>query len=87
MRTLEQIFQRCRVISKRASRWEYMQAETPWPSKGYPSSDTHLSFADPVLYELLVPERRRQQAEIGRAIDRVCELIERVRDDPMRMDA
>jgi hypothetical protein len=87
MRTLEQIIQRCRVISTPGRTRETMQAEMPWPRKGYPSSDSHLWLADPGLHELLVPERRRQQAEIRKAIDRVCELVEHVRDDPMRMDA
>lgn len=31
---------------------------------------------DPVLYELLEPERRRQQTQMLKAIDRVCELVE-----------
>ena len=45
----------------------------------YPASAGHVFLTDPVLYELLAPERRRQQVEMIKAIDRVCEVIERER--------
>jgi hypothetical protein len=77
-------------------RWRESQMSTftreemtvdPGPRKGYPSSGGHVCLADPRLYELLAPERRRQQAEMIKAIDRVCEVIERERGRSMRMDA
>jgi hypothetical protein len=48
-----------------------------WPLEKYPHSSHHLPFVDPVLYELLGPERRRLRGQIIQAIDRVCEVIER----------
>ena len=36
---------------------------------------TSLSYVDPLLDDLVAPERQRQKREIVRSIDRVCELI------------
>lgn len=38
--------------------------------------------ADPDLEPLVAPERKRQLAEMAKAIDRVCEFIESARSDP-----
>lgn len=42
--------------------------------------------ADPVLYELLSPERTRQYEEMRNAIDRVCEVIESQRELTARQE-
>ncbi len=39
----------------------------------------HFLTADPVLNDLLAPERRRQYGEMMKAIDRVCKVIDRER--------
>ena len=39
----------------------------------------HFLSTDPVLNEVLAPERRRQYGKMMRAIDRVCKVIERER--------
>ena len=38
-------------------------------------TNIHAYSADPVIYELLSPERARQYGEMNQAINRVCELI------------
>jgi len=38
-----------------------------------------LGTADPGLYEIFAPERRRQHGEMRNTIDRMCELVERQR--------
>jgi hypothetical protein len=40
----------------------------------------HMHFADPVLYELMTPERDRQYALMLAAMDRVCDLIVSIRE-------
>ena len=49
------------------------------PLPKYPHSDRYIHCADAVVYERLAPERRRQHDEIIKAIDRVCEIIQRAR--------
>ena len=45
----------------------------------YPYIWVHFLGSDPVLHELLAPERRRQYGEMRKAIDRVCKVIDRER--------
>jgi hypothetical protein len=71
---LDKIFERCREIRKSGHEWPEMRRI--WPPQRYPSAAHHAPFVDRVLAELLAPERSRQQAEIIKAIDRFCELIE-----------
>jgi hypothetical protein len=58
---LEKIAARCRTMKDSAFKKERM-----WIDHGP---------VDPVLYELLAPEQRRQRGEIIRAVDRICEFI------------
>lgn len=76
--TLEMIFHRWRESQKPGFRREETTID-PGARRGYPASAGHVFLTDPVLYELLAPERRRQQVEMIKAIDRVCEVIERER--------
>jgi len=73
--TLDRIVDRCRQMEEPNFKPEWIGKRME-SDKKYPHSATHLAFVDPVLYELLAPERRRQQAEIIHAIDRVCDVIE-----------
>lgn len=59
--TLEKLAARCRTMNDPAFNRERM-----WIDHGP---------VDPVLYELLVPEQRRQRGEIIKAVDRVCKVI------------
>jgi len=77
--TLETIASRCRYLREPGNEREYMQWESR-PYKGYRSSEDYRESADRVLYELLAPERRRQQKEMLAAIDRVCAIIETQRN-------
>ena len=75
-RTVEKIQARCRQVRDRPlcdgmTRREAVQLEN---LRKHP--DLERVIVDPVLYELLEPERRRQQTEMLQAIDRVCELVE-----------
>ena len=38
-----------------------------------------MMFVDAVLYRLTDPERQRRRAEIVKAVDRVCEVIEKAK--------
>jgi hypothetical protein len=42
-------------------------------------SEVNMMFVDAVLYRLTDPERQRQRAEIVKAVDRVCEIIEKAK--------
>jgi len=48
-------------------------------ARDYPESASYAYMIDPVLFELLFPERQRQYRQIVLAIDRVCEIIENER--------
>jgi hypothetical protein len=43
-------------------------------------------FADPVLLELLAPERSRQYGEMTKAINRVCELVDGQRQSSLPLE-
>jgi hypothetical protein len=58
----------------------------PWYVEGFHVSNPELLFADPVLYELLGPERTRQYGEMIKAMDRVCEVIERQKERSTQQD-
>lgn len=73
--TLEAILSRCRYLRKPGARREYLQTGYKF-DKEYPCWDLYGDCQDPVLFELLAPERRRQQKEMLAAIDRVCTIIE-----------
>jgi hypothetical protein len=77
LNTLRKILGRCREIHTSGSPEDTVRGESH--PKNYPSESHHVGLTDPVLYELLLPERRRQQRQMMRAIERVCELVERQR--------
>jgi len=77
--TLEAIFSRCRYLRQPGAKREYMPRRLNM-DKEFPSNDLYWDFQDPVLFELLAPERRRQQKAMLAAIDRVCSLIESQRN-------
>ena len=60
--TLEKINARCREMEDPTNPDAQLHART-------------IGYTDPLLDELVVPERRRQQRGIVQAIDRVCEVI------------
>jgi len=72
---LERILDRCREMLRSSFKREETRI-TQWPLENYPHSGHHAGLVDPVLDELLAPERRRQRVLIIQAIDRVCEVIE-----------
>ena len=77
-RTEEKIQERCRQVRDRPlcdgmTRREAVQLEK---LRKHPDIAECGVQVDPVLYELLEPERRRQQTQMLKAIDRVCELVE-----------
>ena len=53
-------------------------------AKSYPYIWVHFLSSDPVLHELLAPERRRQYGKMMKAIDRVCKVIDRERERAIR---
>jgi len=59
---LEKIVARCRAMRNPAFKCEPM-----WVDRGR---------VDPILHELLAPEKRRQRNEIVRALDRVCDIVD-----------
>lgn len=60
---LQKIFARCRAMRE--------PGLDPWSQY----VDTRHGKVDPVLRDLLTPEQKRQQNEMVRAMDRVCDLI------------
>jgi len=78
---LQHIFERYRE-SRRPGFWQ-AEAERRKVDKDrfkpYPSAAWFEYCLDPVLHELLLAERKRQQEEILEAIDRVCDVIQRSR--------
>ncbi len=75
---LEKIFDRCRKMREPGFSLELTKVEEAF-FKSHPYSAGHLMGADPILHELLAPEQRRQQTEIVKAIDRICEVIRKHR--------
>jgi hypothetical protein len=76
-RTVEKIFERCRQF--RDPNFERMTIKNLSIEdlfKTHPDLAQHTVFVDPVLCELVEPERRRQRTEMLKAIDRVCEVVE-----------
>jgi hypothetical protein len=61
--TLDGIFARCRELRE--------------PGSGHPFLDALSEYGpiDPLLHNLLVPEQKRQQREMVKAMDRVCDLV------------
>jgi hypothetical protein len=53
----------------------------------YASAAGHLAFVDPILHELLLPARNRQQREMIEAIDRVCDLFQGLRNQTISRNA
>lgn len=76
---LEQILARSRAMREPTFQREDMGKDMAALKKAYPYIWTHFLSADPVLNDLLAPERRRQYEEMGKAIDRVCKVIDRER--------
>ena len=71
---LDRIDDRCRRMQEPDFKSEET-GRTLWPLKEFPHSDHHVDCVDPVLYELLAPERRRLRGQIIQAIDRACDVI------------
>jgi hypothetical protein len=59
---LEEIAARCRVMRNPGFKGQRIWVDQMWS-------------VDPILHQLLAPERRRQLNAIVKAIDRVCEII------------
>jgi hypothetical protein len=80
--TLKRIFERCQEMRKRGYR-EARLARMAKAEKRAESCSTdkekwdahERAWADPILYELMEPERLRQEAQMLNAIDRVCMFI------------
>jgi hypothetical protein len=90
--TLSRIFERHRESRQLGflaeERWTAEKSRfdvNPW--KGYPSAADHEFLVDPVLHELLLPERNRQQREMIEAIHGVCDIIQRSRNRGTPRDA
>ena len=69
--TLDKIFLRCEVMRQMKPKWTHVELKAP----------RNLVFVDPVLYELLTPERLRQAGEMVKAMDRVCAVIGNARNN------
>jgi hypothetical protein len=67
--TMEKIRQRCRALSEGLSRRECLSVQDFRPSQ-----DANLFFVDNPLYQLLEPERQRQQTGMVAAMERVVKL-------------
>lgn len=55
-------------------------------AQAYPYIWEEFLHSDLVLNELLAPERRRQYGEMRKAIDRVCQVIDRERKRATRQE-
>jgi hypothetical protein len=70
-RTVEKIFERCRQI--REPTFERTTNENLFET--HPDLAEHTIWVDPVLHELLEPERRRQQTEMLRPSTGFAQLL------------
>jgi hypothetical protein len=64
------ILERCHQMCDPGFKRETMQAD---------KRNVNMMFVDAVLYRLTDPERQRQRAEIVKAVDRVCEVIQKAK--------
>ena len=71
---LVKILERCHQMCEPGFKRERRQAD-----EHISGSDVDMMFVDRVLYRLTDPERQRQRAEIVKAVDRVCEVIEKAK--------
>jgi hypothetical protein len=76
--TLRRIFNHCGE-TRRPGFWLEEKFDVS-RRKPYPSAVDHEWAIDPVLHELILPERKRQQREMIEAINRVCHVIQRSRN-------
>jgi hypothetical protein len=87
--TLRRIFNRCRE-TRRPGFWLEEKEERTFDvsrRKPYPSAVDHESAIAPLLHELILPERKRQQREMIEAINRVCHVIQLSRNRTNSSDA
>jgi hypothetical protein len=84
--TLRRIFERHRE-SQQPGFWPEERTFDENRRKPYPSAANHEWFVDPVLHELLLTERSRQQGGMLEAMNRVCDVVQRSRNRTISRDA
>jgi hypothetical protein len=80
LETLKRILERHRESQQPAFTRHWLTSDLSRPP--YPSAADHIGFVDPVLHELLLPERNRQQREMIQAMTRVCDIVRGSRNGP-----
>ena len=85
METLEHIFERCEEM-RRPGVDRAPSTLNLGGLKSYPSAASQIE-TDAVLYQLLLPERRRQERGMIEAMNRVCEVVQNERGSSIRRDA
>ena len=81
---LEKIVARSQAMRQPTFQREDLLKDMAALKKAYPYIWEHFLTSDPVLNELLAPERRRQYGKMMKAIDRVCKVIDRERERAIR---
>lgn len=89
LETLRRIFERHRE-SRQPGFWRAEPPERTFDvklRKSYASASHHEFLVDPVLHGLLLPEQNRQQREMIEAINRVCDLVQGLRNRTISRNA